>query len=635
MRNQNNPPEDGITRRDFLNGILLAAGGAAVGAMSPMRAFAHYAPGTNWPADGSIGLDPRALSGGNVPSSFMAAHWLRDNRLTFSPGSVKVAASKVDPTKGTFPITPDTGQYDAIIVGGGLSGLSSAYHLLLTRPNAKILILEANPRVGGNGSRDESSQLPVIASAATAYFVYPFDQFLFDFYNGLGVEYNQNIITGSTRGLYFDSAMPATSRAVWNGTPGWVLDTFSHTGLTSMPFTTAVQQDFQKARQDFRNWYDRNGSPTDPPDLADPKYDYLAYKSLKDYLLFDLGVHQAVVDFYDTYASDCLAGITQYINAHASISFLGSEHFDLCAFPGGNSYLTRRALKRLIPASINGSSMNDMLNNPINYNQIDLSGNQVRYRINASGLRVDQNATSASVTYYLNGQFFKATAKAVVLAGQMHTAHWMVNHLIDATRLANMAAYQTVPSKVMNVTVKHSRFLANIGPNYDYYWYSSGVWQDAIRADYVSIQNDPAKLYDGTRRTVMTVYDGSFGDPATTRQQERVELHTQPFSYYEEALRQDMNRVFGPYDFDFNRDVESLSLNRWGHALCVPYIGWTFGPPTMSPNGQIMRTEGDRALGSKPIGRISFGAQDTEGAPATEDAIYAGLRTAQEISQYL
>jgi len=68
--------------------------------------------------------------------------------------------------------------------------------------------------------------------------------------------------------------------------------------------------------------------------------------------------------------------------------------------------------------------------------------------------------------------------------------------------------------------------------------------------------------------------------------------------------------------------------------LCVPYVGWTFGPLKTGHDG-IERTEGNRQKGRKQIGRISFGAQDTEGAPATEDAIYAGVRTAHETDRYL
>jgi len=40
---------DGITPRDFMNGILLAAGGAAVAGSSPMRAFVHHNVGEELP----------------------------------------------------------------------------------------------------------------------------------------------------------------------------------------------------------------------------------------------------------------------------------------------------------------------------------------------------------------------------------------------------------------------------------------------------------------------------------------------------------------------------------------------------------------------------------------------------------
>jgi hypothetical protein len=61
--------EDGISRSDFLEGILIAPGGAAVLASSPIRALAHYPPGTTFPSDGTVGLDPRVTRGGNLPRS--------------------------------------------------------------------------------------------------------------------------------------------------------------------------------------------------------------------------------------------------------------------------------------------------------------------------------------------------------------------------------------------------------------------------------------------------------------------------------------------------------------------------------------------------------------------------------------
>jgi spermidine dehydrogenase len=630
------PKEDGITRRDFVQGVLVASGGLAVAASSPMRALAHYAPGTTFPPDGSIGVDPRLLRGGNVRDAFVPSHWLRDGRLTWNANSVTVAPSNHDNVSGTFPVNTDNGSYDLIVVGGGLSGISTAFFMLQNKPNAKILILDANFHVGGNASRDDAApNLPTHASAATAYIVYPYDTFLFDFYDGIGLEWAENIVTGNFRSLFFDSFMPDTSKAVWNGTTKWALDCFNDQGIEQMPFPQAIIQDFKRARQDFRGWYNTNGSPTDPPDNSHPKYDYLAHKSLRDYLLIDKGYHPAVADFYDTYASDCLSGTGAYANAYSSISFLGAEYFPLIAFPGGNSHMIRRALKHMIPASINGNGFNDILNNPINTAELDKATNRVRYRMGTTGLRVETGALNAKVKYFRNGQFFEATAKAVVLAGQMHSAHRMTEHLVTSSQLEAMSKYWTTPSTVANVVVRNSQFLVNAGMTYDYYWFSSGVWQDCVVADYVKRMNDPAQLNDGSRPNVLTVYDGFFGDPATERQHERIEQLTQPFSHYENALRADLGRAFGPSGFDFDRDVSAIYLYRWGHGLNVPYVGWTFGQPINGPGGQVIRTDGPRTIGRRQVGRISFGAQDSEGAPATEDAIYAGKRTAEEALPFM
>lgn len=627
--------EDGITRRDFLEGVLLAAGGIAVAGLAPVDALARAA-GRRMPlADPPIGLDPRALRAGNTPSSYAAAHWLRDGRLTWGAGSVTIAPSAFDSVSGTFPVLPDTGSYDVIVVGGGLSGLSTAFWTLQENPGAKVLILEANAHVGGNASRDDASPaLPTQASAAAAYIVYPYDDFLFGFYDGIGVDYDSWVVTGAFRSLYFDSYMPATSQAVWNGSTGWVLDTYRREGIDAMPFPREVRHSFHRARQDFRNWLNRNGSPTDPPDLSDPKYDYLAHISLRDYLELR-GYHPAVIDFYDTYASDCLAGISPYCNAHAAISFIAAEYGDLCAFPGGNSYATRHSLKHLVPASIPGSTHEDILANPIDAAALDVEGNAVRVRTGATGLWADSGPGGATVRYYSNGSFYEAQCKAVVLAGQMMSGNLIVDHLVGTEQREAMDAYWTVPSVVANLVVNSSQFLVDAGSTYDYYWYSGGLWQDCVTGDYVKVMNDPAQLVNGARPNVLTVYDGDFSDPATSRDEERAELFTRPFGYYEDALRADLERTFGPSGFDWETHVEAMYLYRWGHALSVPYVGWTFGIPRGWPPGRAQRTDGPRTIGRAQVGRISFAGQDTEGAPASEDAIYSGRRAAEEVAPLL
>ena len=47
---------------------------------------------------------------------------------------------------------------DCIVVGAGLSGLSAAYKLKQRQPDLKVLVLEANNRIGG---RLESIAVPI------------------------------------------------------------------------------------------------------------------------------------------------------------------------------------------------------------------------------------------------------------------------------------------------------------------------------------------------------------------------------------------------------------------------------------------------------------------------------------------
>ena len=94
--------DDGISRRDFINGMLVATGGAMASGLFPPGAEACVDIGKDV-CDGSIGLDPRALRGGNLPTAFKVAHWLRDERLTFTANSVKVKAGGLRHREGQLP----------------------------------------------------------------------------------------------------------------------------------------------------------------------------------------------------------------------------------------------------------------------------------------------------------------------------------------------------------------------------------------------------------------------------------------------------------------------------------------------------------------------------------------------------
>jgi len=285
---------DKVDRRDFINGMLIAAGAAAVGGPLPMRA---YDGGTTFPCDGPIGNDPRALRGGNVPSVFNIAHWLRDKRLTFKTNSVLISSSHCDSYQGSQPILADNGNYEVIIVGAGMSGCSAAYYITRQRPGTEILILDGQRTPGGNANRDDAAPIPDIASTATACAVQPYAPFLDDIYNTTGILWQNYLVPSPFYSYYFDDMTPYVNA----GTHSWNLDTCGK-GLDGVPYPVNIVNDLKAARADLMNWYHKPGAPTDPADNSDPKYDYLSPMTFDSYLTETKGFHPAVSDFYTRYA---------------------------------------------------------------------------------------------------------------------------------------------------------------------------------------------------------------------------------------------------------------------------------------------------------------------------------------------
>jgi len=136
-----------ITRRDFLNGVSVGVGGAVVSATGVSKVFdaetlLAAAALDEISAQNAPDYYPPAKMGmrGNHDGSFTFAHLMRDGQPWNDLG--KTAA---------------TGEsYDLIVVGGGISGLASAYfYRQRAGKNARILILDNHDDFGGHAKRNE------------------------------------------------------------------------------------------------------------------------------------------------------------------------------------------------------------------------------------------------------------------------------------------------------------------------------------------------------------------------------------------------------------------------------------------------------------------------------------------------
>ena len=593
----------GIVRRDFLNGALLASGGLVVGRSTPLQALVAAVADSDFKntCDGDIGLDPRVLRSGNLPASFNVAHWLRDRRLRFGPGKVTLALG-CDAQEGQFEIADESEAFNVIIVGAGLSGLSAAFYILRRRPGTKILLLDANRHAGGNAARDEGPPLPVMASAGAAYCVAPSADYQRQLYGGLGVEWERHKIENPFFSYYFDENA-AGEKPGWRG---WNIDTYGK-GLQDVPYAPHVVQDLLRCRAEFKKWARTDGAPTEPSNSSDPRFDHLAEMTLDAYLTKILRCDPIVSDFYSRYAIDALGGAASQVNAHSSISFLAAEYGDRFSFPGGTSELARRLVHWLTTAQQNRSAA---------------------IRLDAVALRVEIDASRAKskarVTYYKDKVFHRAAASAVILACQSHTARHLVAHLIDASRQRAWSQLNTVPAVVANVGIRTATPFVEAGLGYNQYWWGSRYWASFVIADWVTPRRDIAN-----RPTVLTFFGGNTASPEDLPKERMRLLHT-PFAEYEQSLKQDLSRIMAGAKFDFDRDVTSISLYRWGHGMIMPTTTSVFGD-AHDAHGRLDRAKSPRHVACAQLGCISFAGQDSEGAPSVESAIASGFRSAAEV----
>ncbi len=594
---------DGVSRRDMLNGLLIASGGAAVGRSVPFHALAAEMRGEA--CDGAIGLDPRVLRGGNLPSTFDIAHWLRDRRLRFDSTAVTLAPG-CDAFEGVFPISDETMQFGVIVVGGGLAGLSAAFYLLRRRPRLQILLLEAGAHLGGNAGRDDAPPLPVAASTAGAYGAIPGTDALREFYRETGVDWSGQAIDDPVGSYYFDEHTPG----VKPGHRGWNIDTFEQ-GLARVPYEAKVVDDLSRTRQAIRALDGNGPGVADPADQSAENYDDLSAMSLKHYLEKILRCDPAVSDFYTTYTLTALGGAAHQVNAHSALSFLSGEftRHGLFTFPGGTSELARRARHWLAaPQGKDGAQA-------------------PRIELNATVLRIDPKLSASQsggdVVYFQDRQFRRVAAKKIIVAAPAQSARHLVEHFADDARKAAWSAFYAAPLVTANVALRSAAPLLDLNLGYSQTWWGGRHFVNYIVADWASDRRGVAD-----RPTVLTFYGGCEA-PLDELPHERMKLLHTPFSDYEESLKSDLARLMRGSKFDYERDVSAVFLYRWGHSMLRPPPNWLFGD-TRGADGRLDRSKAPRRVACAPLGPVLFAGQHREGAPSIESAIGSGYRAALE-----
>lgn len=631
-----------ITRRDFLNGMAIGAGGVLASAWLPGMLDAQTAA----TGQDALGYYPPTLTGmrGSHPGSFETAHAVRDGDFWEKAGK---------------PV--DTGEnYDLIVVGGGISGLAAAYFYRKQTPSVRILILDNHDDFGGHAKRNEfrpGGRLLLTNGGTVAIeSPFPYSKQARELIAELGIdppafqkEYtDRDAYQGMGFAYFFDKETFDAERLV-TGVPSGYGRGRTAGGkwadfLAKTPLSAEAQKDIVRIQEDEVDYM------TGVPQAE--KKSRLSRMSYKDFLLNWIKAHPEALKFYQTRthglygigidavpALDCWAihfpgfqgmGLDRVPSKGLTFTALGEVtpqeeyHFH---FPDGNASIARLLVRSLVPGSAPGNTAEDIVTAKMDYNRLDHSDSAVRIRLNSTAVAVHHAGDKASakaveVIYGREGKVYSVRGKGTVLACWNVVIPYICPDLPPEQKQALHYGVK-VPLVYTVVALRNWSSFHKLGIRGVS---CPGMYHSSINLDQaINIgEYKPSRSAEDPILVRMLRTPCQPGLPA--REQQRAghyELLATPFETFERNIRDQLARVLGSGGFDPARDIEAITVNRWPHGYAYEYN------PLWDPDWPQGKRPCD--IARQRFGRITIANSDAAAAAYTDQAIDQGYRAVQEL----
>ncbi|HWY22201.1 MAG TPA: NAD(P)-binding protein [Candidatus Acidoferrum sp.] len=634
-----------ITRRDFLNGVAVAAGAA----LMPWELFAGGAGDPEKLPD----YYPPALTGlrGSHPGSFDAAHSLRDGTFWDAAGAPQ-----------------DTGEtYDLIVVGGGISGLSAAhFYRKVAGANARVLILDNHDDFGGHAKRNEFRVG---------------DAFRLGFGGTFSIE-SPAPYSKEARGLIEELGIDVASYPKYHdaklyqslGLRSKIFfdkETFGVDKLVSGPASLAGGDKDYDAPDNREAWKKfLADSPLDPParsDLDRLRYDSkdyfpdlsstekkakLARVSYAAFLRDTVKVHDDVVKLYQAVPQGLFGVGIDAVSAQDAWG-LGLPGFAgmkldpapgkgmnrdtipneeaekyFFHFPDGNASIARLLVRKLIPDALPGNSWNDVVLTKANYSKLDSPALPVKIRLNSTAVRVKHvgdavAAKEVEVAYARGGKVYTAKAKNCILACWHVVIPYICEDLPQKQKDA-LASAQKVPLLYTNVALRNWTAFQKLNTNSVY---APGCYHTRVGLDLaVSIGGYECARKPGEPIVIhMMKTPCKPGRPARDQHTAgRIELYNTTFETMERKIREQLARTLGAGGFDPARDIAAITVNRWPHGYAYEYN-------SLFDSFWLESGETPCEVARKTFGRIGIANADAGAYAYTDEAINQAWRAVREL----
>jgi len=633
-----------ISRRDFLNGVALAAGSLALPS-SLLAPAAASTTATDYPP-AKMGMR------GSHPGSFETAHQLRDDRLVDLSGAIRTGET-----------------YDLVVVGGGLSGLASGHFFLRDAGlSGRVLILDNHDDFGGHAKRNELTYQgqTVVLNGGTLEIESPdrYNPWALEVLRDIGVDLDRYVRTNAdNEKLYSSLGM----RGAWFfdkqtfGRDRLVVDPaaaaegrFSEEFVRNMPISARAKSDLLRLQSPHQ--------PDYMPGLSSArKKERLARMSYKDYLLqvakadpqaywffsgmgrgvFCVGA-DALPALFAWQMLDGRGGGFDGLELEPSAAGLladlpGGQHGrqkegqTTVHFPDGNATLARLLVRKLIPDAIPGSTQEDIGAARVDYSRLDRAGNSTRIRLNSTALNVRHDGESGSakeviVNYSNAGKIYEVRARACVMA----CWNMVIPHLIpDLPQPQKDALAYNVKAPIVysNVFLRDWKAFEKLKCHAIE---CPTMYHDRVELaeprDLGELRHSHAPDQPIALRMIRTP-----ASPGLPRKEQhrigRAELLATSFETFERNIRDQLLRALEGGGFDPARDILGIAVNRWPHGYSYTYnslydpIDWVFTETNSRPC----------VIARQPFGRISIANADAAASPHTDAAFLEAHRAVEEV----